>query len=200
VTFFGVDRETGRQFCSGQAAVTTQLMFGDRSGVFAVSDGPNRSLGRTIVRFTQDCTATSLYTTNKAVIFPHAVVQGTLIAADADDSTTNDPPSARLLGVSADGMLLWRNPQIFPHFAIGLNAVRGQFGQDAYVVGEDVTDGKQKLFILDSQTGSIRDSTDLRPLCEATGTAVYNNCDVAVGPTGATYVIDKGFGRITRIR
>ena len=183
----GIDHQTGALFCSVSNLFVGSLV-GNPAGVFGVS------LPNTTTVFDQNCVGTNVFSTDRYQLQLWGIVEGTLIGTDSFISPFGgDPTTARLLGVFQDGTFLWRNAQILPISTT--TPVRATVGLNIYVLGQDLVDGNQKFFLVQSRSGEIVESADLAPLC-----GDVTNCDVAAGPDGAIYVLDKGNANITKIQ
>jgi hypothetical protein len=143
---------------------------GGATGVFTYN-------GTQILRINPDCTVSAIFTEPT----------GTLILTDYDNGIlfAADGPQNSLFAVRSDGTFLWRNQAFIPSGSTFISAIHG--GR-LYVFGVDVVDQKQKLFVLDENSGAILDAADTTGLC--------SSCGVAVAPNGAIYLNDLQSTRI----
>jgi hypothetical protein len=93
----------------------------------------------------------------------------------------------RLVGISKEGTLRWRNERLEP---TRLHAVKGT---TVYVEGLDLTDDrKPKIFLIHSRSGDLLKTISTGGMC--------TECGVAPGPDGTVYINDLSSTRIFKIQ
>ena len=144
--------------------------------------------GTQIIRINPDCTG--------SIIFTEAA--GSLALTDYDNNILFgiDGPKDSLFAVRSDGTFLWRNQTFIPSGSTFISAIHG--GR-LYVIGIDLVDQKQKLFILDETTGAILDAADTTGICVSCGVAVASDGTIYLNDLQSTriYVIGSSSGTIS---
>jgi IPT/TIG domain len=198
----GIRHDTGATICTNtNTRVAFNYLVGGEAGVFGTAADINGGPSPDMLAFDAQCNNSVVFTTNRASLSPWNVVGNVVVAVDYDIG--GDPTTARLLAVNPAGGLLWRNHQIrpvsptrnsFPH-SVFESPIRAVLAGNLYVLGDDLTDGIQKLFVVDSQTGRVVQSTPLPPMC---GTA--SSCELAASAFGLIYVVDTAASTVSVIK
>jgi outer membrane protein assembly factor BamB len=181
----GLDQGSGNQFC--QSSIPgIRSPVGSLTGVFA-------SVENRMVRADVNCIVTSIYTSND----PLANLLEVLLVADdrvylsESQRVGNDIPFPRLLALTTSGEFVWRNGRVNA-FGASTRGIRGVVNGGLYVLGLDSSDGnREKLFLLDAQTGAVLDMVETSPYCAA--------CGVAVGGDGTVYINDLNSTKIWKL-
>jgi uncharacterized repeat protein (TIGR03803 family) len=177
-----LDRTTGLQVCAAPTTSYFDNLVGGPEGVFT-------SFGSVLKAYDGACQSTPIFVTDRQELVLADYIQETVLAVD--DNASSDPTSYRLLGVFRDGTFLWRNMSIRPDIAGGQNPVVAKRGLFAYVLGTDLSDGKHKLFVVQSRTGQVSLSVPTAGLCDS--------CGVAVASNGAIYLADQSSTKLYKI-
>lgn len=182
----GIGRGDGSLLCRSGTDTAVGDVVGGSAGVFI-------GFRREVTLFDASCVPSVVYTAASGrELNLTGYVSG--VAVGAEYSTAPfDLSTARLLGVSADGGLLWRNSEILPLDNGGsLSQVSASLRSMAYLIGRDLNDGAQKVFGVDVTTGSIAFRVQTAGVCET--------CGVTVGQDGTVYVTDLLSTKIFRVQ
>lgn len=145
------------------------------------SDGVFTQDGANIVKMNPDCSVTSIFTSPQGMIEIQGYDNGIIFATDHPSPLTS-LSQFRFLAIKTDGTLLW--PQGTSSSPFVLSNLATVSNGRLYALGQDLLDGRQKLFIVDEVQGSLIDVFD------TTGTCAQ--CGVATGIDGAVYLNDLG--------
>ena len=143
-------------------------LTGGAGGVFTHSGG-------SILKFNPDCSISTVFTSNGGPVFVFDYDNGIVFAADTPSS---------LIGVRADGTF-WRNTDLQPS---QIPAIKNS---TLYVLGIDPLDGKQKLILVNENSGTTIAAFDTTGTCQG--------CGIAVAADGTIYLVNFGSTKIYKI-
>ncbi|HRI03492.1 MAG TPA: CARDB domain-containing protein [Pyrinomonadaceae bacterium] len=158
---FMLDRMTGQEVCSNiNGGGYYYSLVGDANGLFTPFHSKVTSYNATcgMSEIFQETNDLELRTYDGANIYGF-------------DYPVNpfDPNQEHPIAISQNGSFLWRQANI----KIDTSGILSVKNGILYVIGRDVSDSdKNKLFLLNKDTGTIADRLDLAPYCTACGFAV----------------------------
>jgi pimeloyl-ACP methyl ester carboxylesterase len=142
-------------------------LVGGAGGVFTPA-------GTSILRINPDCSLTTVFTSST----------GQVSVFDYDNGIVFGGELNALIGLLADGTV-WRNTDFnLIQFPIIKNST-------LYGIGIDVVDQKEKLFLVDENSGKTLNAFDTTGVC--------GSCGVAVDANGTVYINDLGPTKIYKI-
>lgn len=155
--FVGIDRSSGTQLCQVGTTAFFGGVLGDASGVYtSFRDG--------VRRYNGSCGNSLIY----------------LPSQPSDEFVLSSVPQNQILlndftmSITKSGSFMWRNSRISsrPGGISNSFIFRGDF---MYRVGIDITDNKQKLFVVDLRNGQIISMLDTTTLCDRCGVNIRND-------------------------
>jgi hypothetical protein len=171
VHFVRIDRMTGAVVCN-QPGGGSNRAGGDAQNIFTDN-------GSALLSFGSDCGSRIIYS-GSSVLFS-GYNNGIVFALESS--------VPRLIAVSVNGNFLWRNNDIVPTGDPSILAVKNSV---LYIFGQHLSDGnKQKLFLLNVNTGQVLKAFDASPICAS--------CGIAVADGGALYAIDASLTKLIRL-
>jgi hypothetical protein len=176
-----LNQTTGTEICETPAQVTTGSFIGGPDGVFT-------SFGSDITSFDNGCSVSTIFTSGVGNVELRRYDRSTMFGIEY--ALPFDANQVRLLAVSKDGSLLWRDSRVI--VSKTSNPIRATRLGVLYVLGQDSADGnKAKLFLISEQTGQILTSVETTSLC--------SSCGVAVAPSGTIYINDLNSNKIFKV-
>jgi len=142
-------------------------LVGGAGGVFTAG-------GTSILRMNPDCSLTTVFTSSS----------GQVSVFDYDNGIVFGGESNALIGLRPDGTV-WHNMDFnLIQFPIIKNST-------LYGIGIDVVDQKEKLFLVDENSGTTLSAFDTTGVC--------GSCGVAINANGTVYINDLGSTKIYKI-